>query len=412
MTEKTVPNEHERAATLVYVLFSFVVGFGMTVSIPVAALYRMQDAGLVPAELLWVGIAHEATRFIFEIPTGVIADSWGRKNSIILGLFLSAAGLGMEGLLPRFSVILLAQLFWGIGLTFISGAELAWFTDEVGETRARSLYGRATSARFLGAASGIVLGSFVGARSKPAAYFLAAVLFALLGVACTFALHERRVSPPATLGYSARLNALVRLVLQSISKSDNIKRVFMVAAATGVALEGFDRLWEARLIVAPRFTEIPYAPPLILGATISVALIVTAVCGMVPESGLGQTPPPYAKLALFGVLPLAVGMSAFVFAGSAFGAIAGFITLWGARGILEPVQAAWLNDGIANDSRATLNSALTQVNALGQLFGGVSIAVALRVLSVRTAISLGIPVLIATCIWLYFLHRSQRMVRT
>ncbi len=410
--EESAPNARERATTLVYVLFSFVVGFGMTVSVPVAVLYRMQDAGLVPAQLLWVGVAHEATRFVFEIPTGAIADSWGRKKSIILGLFLSGVGLGMEGLLPRFSVILLAQLFWGIGLTFISGAELAWFTDEVGEARARSLYGRATTARFLGAASGIVLGSFIGARSKPAAYFLAAALFVLLGVVGSFAIHERRVSPPTTLGYRSRAMALVRLVLQSISKSENIRAVFVVATATGLSIEGFERLWEARLIAAPQFTEIPYAPPLILGATISVALVVTAACGMIPESGLRKKTPPYAKLALMGMFPLVVGMSVFVFAGSAFGAIAGFVTLWGARGILEPVQAAWLNDGIASDSRATLNSALTQVNALGQLFGGVTIAVVLRFLSVRTAISLGIPVLIATCIWLYFLHRSQRMVRT
>jgi len=43
-------------------------------------------------------------------------------------------------IVPSFAVILIAQVIWGMGYTFTSGATQAWITDEVGETRAANLF--------------------------------------------------------------------------------------------------------------------------------------------------------------------------------------------------------------------------------------------------------------------------------
>ncbi len=69
------------------------------------------------------------TALLFEIPTGAIADIYGRKFSTILGFIIE----GMCFLLLWFITDYYAMLFifalWGIGTTFTSGAAEAWFVD-------------------------------------------------------------------------------------------------------------------------------------------------------------------------------------------------------------------------------------------------------------------------------------------
>ena len=91
-------------------------------------------------QLVLVGTALEATIFLFEVPTGVVADTFSRKRSILLGLILTGAGLALIGVFPRFETIVLAQLIWGIGFTFISGAQEAWIADEVGVENVGPVY--------------------------------------------------------------------------------------------------------------------------------------------------------------------------------------------------------------------------------------------------------------------------------
>jgi hypothetical protein len=69
-----------------------------------------------------VGTTLEGCIFLFEVPTGVVADVYSRRLSIIIGFFLIGAGFIVEGSFPVFGAVLLSQVFWGIGYTFTSGA--------------------------------------------------------------------------------------------------------------------------------------------------------------------------------------------------------------------------------------------------------------------------------------------------
>lgn len=69
------------------------------------------------------------------MPTGVVADVVGRRRSVSIGVRLIGCGFLIEGAVPVFGVILLAQLVWGVGETFTSGAREAWLADEVGPER-------------------------------------------------------------------------------------------------------------------------------------------------------------------------------------------------------------------------------------------------------------------------------------
>ena len=66
---------------------------------------------------------------LFEIPTGVFADLYGRKLSVLLGTFIEGIFLFLIFFTHNFYTITLLFLGMGIGGTFISGAKEAWVAD-------------------------------------------------------------------------------------------------------------------------------------------------------------------------------------------------------------------------------------------------------------------------------------------
>ena len=69
-----------------------------------------------------LGTALEVAVFLFEVPTGVFADTYGRRRSVITGCMLMGCGFALEGAIPEFIAVLAAQAVWGVGYTLISGA--------------------------------------------------------------------------------------------------------------------------------------------------------------------------------------------------------------------------------------------------------------------------------------------------
>ena len=71
----------------VYLVSAFISGFIFSVVFAANQLYRVQTVGLDPLQLVLVGTALEVISFIFEIPTGVVADVYSRRLSVIIGSF-------------------------------------------------------------------------------------------------------------------------------------------------------------------------------------------------------------------------------------------------------------------------------------------------------------------------------------
>jgi DHA3 family tetracycline resistance protein-like MFS transporter len=58
----------------------------------IASVYRVQTVGLNPLQLVLVGTVLELAWLTFEVPTGVLADTYSRRLSVIIGFFLIGAG--------------------------------------------------------------------------------------------------------------------------------------------------------------------------------------------------------------------------------------------------------------------------------------------------------------------------------
>ncbi len=74
-------------------------------------LYRVQTVGLNPLQLVLVGTVLEVTAFIFEIPTGIVADLYSRRLSVIIGTFLFGIGFLAEASVPVFGSSSWPKLF-------------------------------------------------------------------------------------------------------------------------------------------------------------------------------------------------------------------------------------------------------------------------------------------------------------
>ena len=88
----------------------------LTLVFTVNLVYQVQVVGLNPLQLVLVGTTLELTAFLFEIPTGVVADLRSRRLSVIIGFALLGAGFLLEGALPLFESLLVAQVIMGLGL--------------------------------------------------------------------------------------------------------------------------------------------------------------------------------------------------------------------------------------------------------------------------------------------------------
>ncbi|MGI8416432.1 MAG: MFS transporter [Nakamurella sp.] len=105
-------------------------------------VYQVEVARLTPIQLVLVGTVLEAACFLGEVPTGIVSDLYSRKLSVVVGLPIIGLGIMVVGLFPSFWPILIAQVIWGLGYTFVSGSDDAWVTDEVGEDNVQPVFTR------------------------------------------------------------------------------------------------------------------------------------------------------------------------------------------------------------------------------------------------------------------------------
>lgn len=125
--------------------------------------------------------------FMLEVPTGVVADKFGRKVSVALGCLLFGADMLFFGLSRNYSLLFGAEFLGAIGMTLISGADQALLYDSLvalgEEPRARFYFSRYEAAGTLGLLVSFPIGSWIGGlRDYPNLLPVPFVLTALSGV--------------------------------------------------------------------------------------------------------------------------------------------------------------------------------------------------------------------------------------
>lgn len=151
------------------------------------------DAGLSNLEAFAANAFFTAGMLIFEIPTGVVADTLGRRASYLLGTATLAVTTLLYWLLwvwqSPFWAWAIVSVLLGLGFTFFSGAVDAWLVDALRATRYRGslekVFGRAQIVGGVAMLAGSVLGGVVAQLSDLGVPFLlrAGILVVMIVVA-------------------------------------------------------------------------------------------------------------------------------------------------------------------------------------------------------------------------------------
>ncbi len=361
-------------AAAVYLILSAVSSFMFATVFTTSAVYQFQMAGLNPFQLVLVGTALEISAFTFEIPTGVVADIVSRRLSIIIGYALIGAGLFFEGVFPLFGPILLAQVIWGLGYTFTSGATDAWLAGELGEERLPKLYLRASQLRHLAGFLGIFSGVGLAGVSLQLPYWVGGGGMMAMAVWLRLAMPETNFKPAPREERNTWQHMAHTFTggLRAIRRRSLLVTILGISLIQGLYSEGLDRLWQAHLLDNFDFPAIGrlddiYWFGIIQGVIVLVTLGVTeALRRRIDRWGHRRV----VYVLMFFDAVLIGGLVVYGLAGS-FGIAAAALTgLSVARSASEPIFAAWVNRGIDPQVRATVLSTISQMNAVGQMVGG------------------------------------------
>ncbi len=144
-------------------LFMFLRGFQIFAGILVPFFTKW--AGLNYFQISLLLTAFTLSVFLLEIPTGVIADKFGRKTSLILSGFLNALAIIVYAISPNFYVLLIAEIIWGLAIALMSGANDALVYDSLivlgREKESKSILGKFQSFDILAIGIAAPLGSYL-----------------------------------------------------------------------------------------------------------------------------------------------------------------------------------------------------------------------------------------------------------
>lgn len=348
--------------------FTFMLGAGLN-------LAWQASIGLTPLQLVLIGTTLELTAFLCEIPTGVVADVYSRRLSVIVGVVLYGLGWTLEGSIGAFWASLLSQVLWGAGATFISGAHAAWIADEVGEAAVGPIYVRGAQMSQIGSMLAIPCAAVLGSLQLNLPVLLSGLLYFAIAAFLIVAMPERNFRPAAREDRSTwgHMWHTFGGGVGVVRGQPVLVTILAIGALFGMASEGIDRLG------TPRFLEIglPPVPGAFLApvAWFSVMAFVGSLASIVATQLIARRVDTTDHQATSRVLTvLAAGQVAAVVA---FALSGDFWMAWGAsfalgvcRRQLDPLYEAWLNQGIDSRYRATVLSMGGQVNAFGQIAGG------------------------------------------
>jgi len=394
-----------------YLVTSLVSGLALATAFTTNLVYQVEIVGLDALQLILVGTVLEATVFIFEVPTGIVADLYSRRLSIIIGFALIGAGLAVEGLVPLFAAVLIGQVIWGLGHTFTSGALTAWLADEIGEDDLPGALIRGSQFRQAGNLVGITLSVLLAGIARNLPLVVAGSSLAALAIFLILTMPERgfRPSPTDERGAFSSMWTNALDGIHVIHRQSILILILAVTVLYAVASEVLDRLTTPFLldtITLPSLGPLDSVAWFGLMAFVSIGLSVIVLEGI--RRRLDTTDDRAIATTLLAVnIVLIAAVAAFAAATNLAFALA---MLWlrnPMRRANEPILEAWQNRFIPSRVRATVLSINGQFDAIGQIVGGpllgaLAVASSLRVSFLAAALIMA-PILL---IYLWIRRRA------
>jgi DHA3 family tetracycline resistance protein-like MFS transporter len=372
----------------------------------VMAVYLVRELHLSPLQLVLMGTAMEGAVFLFEVPTGVVADTYSRRLSLIIGLLGMGAAWMLVGAFSQAWIVIALWALWGISYTFTSGAWQAWITDEVGVEKVGRLFLRGSRVRYLGAVVGLGMQVGIGVVSLRAGVIAGGAVTVLCGLICILLMPETGFRRTPRSERSPALLEMRSTALRGARYAWTAPVILLLVGVElfmGMSSEAFDRLKEAHFLRDVGLPALGDLDPVVWFGIFWLAGMVlgfAATGWLIRRFERGGRRVVTSSLFTLTAMEMAA-MIVFALTGSTWLAIGALLGVFFARDLAGPLYTIWLNEQITDSSvRATVISISGQANAVGQAGGGPVLGAVGNVWGIGAALSAGAAV-IAPALGLY-----------
>jgi MFS family permease len=318
------------------------------------------DAGLSNTEAFAANAFFTVGQVIFEVPTGVVADTRGRRFSFLLGagtlLLSTLLYLVMWQLHAPLLGWAVASILLGLGFTFFSGATEAWLVDALAFTKftgnLESVFGRAQTVGGIAMLVGSVAGGVIAqATDLGVPYLVRAVMLGVTLVIAWWFMHDLGFSPARDASPVAAVRTVVRGAVDGGFRNPPV-RWLMLASPFTVGV-GFYAFYATQPYLLELYgDETAYgvaglAAALIAGAQIVGGLLVSRVRRLFSRRTHALILGGFLNVALL----VAIGMI------QHFAIALVLLALWALIFAFEmPLRQAFINGLIPSEQRATVLS--------------------------------------------------------
>ena len=330
----------------------------MWLLIPIFVAFLLLDRGLSIGQVALIESPFWLMATLAEVPTGAVADRWGRRVSLLLGAVTTVIAMFAFGLAHTLPLILVSYMLWALALTFTSGADGALLYDtlrQLGRERDfERIAGRGAALSAAGVLAATLAGGPVaGAVGMQATVFLSAGTMVLL-TATTALFHEpphREAGAAAATPYLQGLREAGRTVRETPAVLalmplgavlTTCPMVMIILIQPFLLSHDIDVGWQFSLLQVPMWLGS------VLGGLLAFRLL-----------RLGGTPGALGVVALLATIG---------FAGAAVwdhtGALAFIALIPLARSVAGPVTIGYINHRVPSDQRATVLSLNLMVYSL------------------------------------------------
>ncbi len=318
------------------------------------------DAGLNNTEAFAANAFFTAGMVVFEVPTGVLADTWGRRASYLLGaatlLLSTLLYLAMWQMKAPFWGWAVASALIGLGFTFFSGATEAWLVDALAASGYKEGLDAVLARGQIVSGAAMLLGSVTGglvaqATNLGVPYILRSALLGLTLVAAFLLMKDLGFEPERGRGHLKEIRKVLEASLDQGWRNPPVRWLMLAALfAGGVDIFAFYAL-------QPYLLEL-YGDPEAFGIAGLAAAIVAGT-----EMAAGLVVPLLRRVfarrtsALIAVSLIGIAALALLGLTSKFWLALVLLAVWGMSfAAAMPIRQAYINGLIPTRQRATVLS--------------------------------------------------------
>ena len=355
-------------------------------------VFYIEGLRLSMVQLSLIFVVISVTVLLFEVPTGIVADVYGRRLSVIIGGVFIGLCYTLTGLLPFFWVALLAAFIEAIGDTFVSGALQAWITDEVSANNVGPVFLRSqqisTVAHWVGILMGVVLAARFGylfpVLLGGLSWFVLSAVLILLMPETKFVRCAAEEQGVASLQQSAR-GALAIFVegTRLVRGSPTLVLLFIAQMFIAIFADSFYKLSRAHFLrgLSLPTIAVPFIGALKDNAWFGIFDALQGAFGLLSAEAVRRTinlnnSRVVARTLVGFYGAVVVGVVVFAITGQFVVAVGAWLVITVLNQLAEPIINTWLNQNIPSEVRATVLSMGSQLNMAGTLGGGPAIGAA------------------------------------